>query len=62
MLKQYHPCMHSVSRKGAGRVGGHREVNLKHKDRIVPPRCLSVVTMSHSFVPRWALINSNFTF
>ncbi len=42
--------------------GGGGEVNSEHKAQIVPPRCLSMITMSHSFALRWALINSNFTF
>lgn len=52
-----HPlCMRSVRKRGDG------EVNPEHKAQIVPSRCLSLITMSHSFAPQWALINSNFTF
>lgn len=64
-LCRYHSCAAAPRRhlQASGEETADGEVNrARTKRRLFPRRCLSAATMSHSSAPRWALINSNFTF
>lgn len=62
---RYHSCAAAPRRhlQARGEETADGEVNrARTKRRLFLRRCLSATTMSHSSAPRWALINSNFTF